>query len=92
MCVLFFLGVQRFNHKTSFLEMSNNDLQGRKLRGWRGVINVCILWHSASIILLKPGSYDVLKQSSSVTHYSYSGISSLFIVYAIITATVSLIP
>lgn len=72
--------------------MSNNDLKGRKLRGWRGVINVCILWHSASIILLKPASCDVLKQSSSVTHYSYSGISSLFRVCAIITEKISLIP
>lgn len=72
--------------------MSNNDPEGRKLRGWRGVINVCILWHSASIIVLKPGSCDVLKQSSSVTHYSYSGISSLFMVYAVITANISLIP
>lgn len=91
MCGWVFLGVQRLTHKT-FLEMSNNDLRGRKLSGWKGVINVRILWHLGSIILLKPGNSDVLKQSLSVTHYSYSGICSLFIVYSVITASISLIP
>lgn len=53
-------------YKVFFLRCQVNDLQGRKLRKWKGVSNVCILWHSGSVILLKPGNSDVLKQLFSV--------------------------
>lgn len=90
--VCFFLGVSRLNYKVFFLRCQVNDLQGRKLTKWRGVISACILWHSGSVILLKPGNSDVLKQLFSVIHYSYFGICSLFIVYAVITSSMSFIP